>query len=175
VKALCRGKGCQESTGGMITKLEAVKTATHAGIPCVIAGGKRKNVIRDICSGERVGTYFSALEKPLKARKRWIAFGRKPKGSVTVDEGAETAVTLKNRSLLPSGIKSLKGAFAQGDVIEVIAGNNRMIARGLSNYSSGEIAKIMGKKTSMIELELGYKDYDEVIHRDNLVVLKEEE
>lgn len=174
VKGLCRGKGCEESTGGMVSKLDAVKNATHAGIPCVIARGKRKGVIKQIVSGEMTGTYFHAAEKPMEARKRWIAFGRKAKGTVFVDEGAIEAIMKKNRSLLPGGIVSVKGDFVQGDVVDITRDGKIVIARGLSNYSAAEIDKIKSKKTSEIEAALGYKDYDEVVHRDNLVVMRED-
>lgn len=175
LRSLCRGKGCDESTGGMITKLEAARNAAHAGIRCVIAGGRVKDVITRICAGEKMGTCFTPREKPLKARKRWIAFGRKPRGSVMVDPGAENALSGGNKSLLPGGIVSLQGLFAKGDVVDVVGESGRRIARGLSNYSSAEIQKIKGIKTDRIEARLGYKDYDEVIHRDNLVVLDGED
>lgn len=174
VKKLCKGKGCSESTGGMISKLEAVKTATRAGIPCVIARGKRKGVIRDICSGNKCGTYFSSSGKTIGARKRWIAFGRRSKGIILVDAGARAAISEKNKSLLPGGIIAVKGDFSQGDVVDIACGGSDTVARGLSNYSSSEVRKIMGKKTSEIEAVLGYKDYDEVVHRDNLVVIGED-
>ena len=173
VKALCRGKGCEESTGGMLSKLESVKNATHAGIECVIAKGRKKNAIIDIIKGADIGTRFDAHEKPLKARKRWIAFSLKPKGKMVVDEGAEKALVEKGKSLLPSGVVEIRGVFSDGDVVEVVGKDNKVIARGLSNYTSEEMKKIKGKKSSNIESELGYKDYDEVIHRDNLVVIEE--
>lgn len=174
VKALCKGKGCEVSTGGMITKLEAVKNATHAGVSCVIAKGKEKNIILDIEKGKKVGTFFCAKERPLQARKRWIAFGRRPKGSIKIDEGAEEALLKRSKSLLPSGIVSLSGVFSQGDVVDIKTSSGKVAARGLSNYSSEEVKKIKGKKTDKIESELGYKDYDEVVHRDNLVILGED-
>jgi glutamate 5-kinase len=174
VKALCGKKGCCESTGGMLSKLEAVKNATHAGIPCVIARGKRKGVIKEICSGQKRGTYFLSAERSINARKRWIAFGKKAKGEVEVDEGASEAISKKNRSLLPGGIAAIKGHFVQGDVVDITCRGRGVIARGLSNYSSDEIVKIKGRKTNEIEAVLGYKDYDEVVHRDNLVVMRDE-
>jgi len=173
VKTLCRGKGCEESTGGMITKLEAVRTAANAGIPCVIAYGKKKGVILDIVRGKRVGTAFLAQERPLQARKRWIAFSKKPKGSITVDEGAEKALVSGKKSLLPGGVTGFKGRFSDGDVVDVAGPSGRVIARGLSNYTSDEVGKIKGKRSDRIEAELGYKDYDEVIHRDNLVIFED--
>lgn len=172
VKELCAGKGCEESTGGMSSKLDAVRNATKAGIPCVIARGKRKGLIRDICAGQKIGTYFHASKKTLAARKRWIAFGKKSKGTVFVDDGACEAVQKKHRSLLPGGIVAVTGGFIQGDVVD-ISGSGSVIARGLSNYSVEEVKKIMRKKTAEIESILGYKDYDEVIHRDNLVLIEE--
>lgn len=173
VKALCKGKGCEVSTGGMLSKLESVKNATHAGIECVIASGKKKNVILDIVAGKNTGTTFEAREVSLKARKRWIAFGIKAKGAIIIDEGARAALVDKNKSLLPSGVVGVSGKFSDGAVVEICTKGKKVIARGLSNYSSDEIIKIKGKKSDSIELELGYKDYDEVIHRDNLVVTEE--
>ena len=173
IRALCRGKGCEESTGGMLTKLEAVKNATDAGIACVIAGGKRDNALTDILKGKSVGTKFSARERTQTARKRWIAVSLKPNGSIVVDSGAKKAVVERNKSLLPSGVTKVSGIFSDGDVVEIISETGEVFARGLSNYSSEEIDKIKGKKTVDIENELGYKDYDEIIHRDNLVVVSD--
>ena len=171
LKELCRGKGSDESTGGMITKLEAAKNAATSGIECVIAHGRTANIIRDVAGGKEAGTHFEAAKRTMKARKRWIAFSLKPKGSIRIDEGAEKALVGKNKSLLSSGILEVSGKFADGDVVEIISHRRKVIARGLSNYSSEEIEKIKGKKSESIEGILGYKDYDEVVHRDNLVVL----
>jgi len=171
LKGLCRGKGCDESTGGMITKLEAAKNAASSGIECVIAYGRKESVITDIADGKEVGTRFKASEVTMKARKRWIAFSLKSKGSIRIDEGAEKALIAKNKSLLPSGIIDISGRFTDGDVVDIVSDDGEVIARGLSNYSSEEIEKIKGHKSEQIESILGYKDYDEVVHRDNLVVL----
>lgn len=170
IENLCKGKGCQESVGGMTTKLEAVKNAIHAGIRSVIAKGSRKNVILDIVEGNRIGTSFDVEARPLKARKQWIAFGLKPKGKIIIDAGAAGALVDRNKSLLPSGVLGVSGKFTDGDVVEIMVRGKKIIARGLTNYSSNEIGKIKGKKSVEIEAELGYKDYDEVVHRDNLVV-----
>jgi len=172
LKAFCRDKGCDESTGGMITKLDAVKNAVNSGIKCVIANGKRKNVIRDIVFGKKqVGTSFDSGERTLKARKRWIAFSTKPKGKIVIDKGAEKALVENKKSLLPSGILDVEGKFSKGDVLEILSCRKKAVARGLSNYSAEEIKKIKGKRSGIIEKQLGYKDYDEVVHRDNLVIL----
>jgi len=175
IKALCSGKGCAESTGGMLSKLEAVKNASRSGIECVIALGRRDNVLKDIISGKDVGTRFLSAKRTLKARKRWIAFSLRAKGSIMVDEGAEKAVAARNKSLLPSGIQGVKGSFSSGDVVEICSLRGRVFARGLSNYASNEIDMIKGRSSAAIEKELGYKDYDEVVHRDNLVILDRED
>jgi len=175
VKALCKGKGSSVSTGGMASKLEAVKNAAHSGIDSVIARGKTKNVILDIIDGKDVGTKFDREEKTLKARQKWIAFGKKAKGKIVIDTGAMKALVEKKKSLLSSGIIKTMGVFGESDVVEIMNEKNISIARGLSNYSSAEIGKIKGRKTSDIEKVLGYKDYDEVVHRDNLVVLDDGE
>lgn len=172
IMGLCRSKGSEVSTGGMVTKLEAVRHATHCGIKCFIAMGKRESVLIDIVKGEHAGTRFAVSEKTFAARKRWIAFGLKPKGKITVDEGASKALVVKKKSLLPSGIVEVEGVFECGDVVEVMNEEGKVLARGLSNYSSYEVEKIKGKRSDRIECELGYKDYDEVIHRDNLVVFE---
>ncbi|MEA3488830.1 MAG: glutamate 5-kinase [Candidatus Omnitrophota bacterium] len=172
IMSLCRGKGYEESTGGMFTKLEAVRNATRSGIQSVIARGTRKNVLGEIVDGTEVGTRFDAQERTLKARKRWIAFSLKPKGKIIIDEGAEKALVTGNKSLLPGGVTGVNGKFSDGDVVDIVSAGRKVIARGLSNYSSEEIGKIKGKKSGMIEIELGYKDYDEVVHRDNLVIME---
>ncbi len=172
VRALCKGKGCEESSGGMLTKLEALKNVAQAGIQGVIARGRRKNVLLDIARGEKIGTWFSSREKPLRARKRWIAFSRKSKGRMVIDKGAEKALVEKNKSLLPSGVVAVEGAFSEGDVVDIASAEGKVVARGLSNYSAEEMRKIKGKRSENIEKELGYKDYDEAVHRDNLAVME---
>jgi len=171
IKSLSKGKRCDVSTGGMTTKLESVEKATLAGIESYIVRGKRKNAIIDIVKGKKVGTRFASQGKSIKAKKRWIAHGSKSKGAVTLDTGAVKAIVDKNKSLLPSGVVSANGQFASGDVIDIIDKKKHVVARGLTNYSKEEVLKIKGKRSDMIEKELGYKDYDEVVHRDNLVVI----
>jgi glutamate 5-kinase len=174
VRSFCGGKGSETSTGGMITKLEAISNATSSGIECVIARGRRENVLLDILEGKDVGTRFKAAKVKMSARKRWIAYGIKPKGKVIVDQGAARAVTESKKSLLPSGITDVEGKFSDGDVVDIVAAGGGLVARGITSYSSEEIRKIKGLKTDRIEEVLGYKDYDEVIHRDNLVVIESE-
>jgi glutamate 5-kinase len=160
------------SVGGMKTKIEAAKIVTSSGIPCLIANGRNAGILSKIVRGENVGTIFLPAKDQLKERKKWIAFSARLKGKITVDRGAERAIKEMGRSLLSAGIVKINGNFAYGDMVKIADENNREFARGLVNYSSGDLAKIKGLKTNMIEKKLGYKYYDEVIHRDNLVVLK---
>jgi glutamate 5-kinase len=175
IKSFCRKKSCDVSTGGMASKLEAVKKASNAGIEGVIARGKEKNIILDIVAGKDTGTRFYAREVTVKAKKRWIAYGAKSRGSLVIDEGAAEALVARNKSLLPGGVAAVKGKFKEGDIVEIISGKGAVIARGLTNYTDEEICKIKGKRSDKIEQELGYKDYDEIVHRDNLVIIKDDD
>jgi glutamate 5-kinase len=160
------------SVGGMATKLEAAQKATTSGVGMVIANGSDKHVLRRVLAGEQVGTYFSPRADRLAARKRWIAFAVPPQGRLAVDAGAHRAVTREGKSLLPSGVVRIEGAFAAGEVVAVVdAADGTEFARGLVNYDAGDLEKIRGGNTREIETRLGYKGFDEVIHRDNLVLL----
>ncbi|NQT46381.1 MAG: glutamate 5-kinase [Candidatus Omnitrophica bacterium] len=165
-----KGAGCL-GVGGMATKIDAAKVVTSSGIPCVIASGRRKDILAKILSDQKVGTRFFAKEKRTVARKRWIAHFSRAQGIVKVDAGAKSALIERGKSLLAKGVTGISGRFETGDVIRIADTAGHEFARGLSNYSSSEIHKIQGKHTSQIEEILGYKDYDEVIHRDNLVLL----
>ncbi|MFQ5867029.1 MAG: glutamate 5-kinase [bacterium] len=167
------GRGSQRGTGGMVTKLEAAKIATASGITMYVANGNRKEVLKKIWNGENPGTKFLPAKEKIVSRKRWIAFDTKMEGKIAVDEGARDALLRRGKSLLPSGISSVEGRFNPGACVAVVDMEGKEFARGLTSYSSDEIEKIKGKKSSQIEKTLGYKDYDEVIHRDNLVVLRE--
>ncbi|MBN1526897.1 MAG: glutamate 5-kinase [Candidatus Omnitrophica bacterium] len=171
VQKLARMTSCDLGTGGMATKLEAAARAASAGIQCVIANGRKKDVLLDIVKGEMVGTSFKSGKAHFIAKKRWIAFSSRPKGAVLVDGGAHEALSKKDRSLLASGIIAVEGDFRAGDVIRVADNDGKEFARGLSNYSSSELSKIKGLKTGQIKAALGYKKEDEVVHKDNLVVL----
>jgi glutamate 5-kinase len=160
------------SVGGMATKLEAAQKAAASGIPMVIASGRAPGVLARVVGGEAVGTYFRPRADRLTARKRWIAFAVPPQGRLTVDAGALRALTREGRSLLPSGVVAVDGAFAAGEVVALVTeGDGREIGRGLVNFDAAELRKIRGGKTTEIEERLGYKSVDEVIHRDNLVIL----
>lgn len=159
-------------TGGMITKLRAAKIAISSGSVMVIGNGSEPNIIRDVVDAKDVGTWFRPTDHPLQARKRWIAFGKKPKGTIMVDSGAAPAITIDNKSILPTGVTSVVGTFNEGDLVTIHDSNNVEIARGIVNYPSYEIDMIKGLNSCQIEKKLGHKNYDVVIHRDNLVCLK---
>jgi glutamate 5-kinase len=158
-------------TGGMYSKLLAAKQANDYGIPVVIMNGKKSGLLHRLFDGERVGTYFKPKEAKLPSKKGWIAYGIKSKGLIFIDDGAVKALTTQGKSLLPSGIFKIEGDFEVGDAVSCVNKDGKKIAKGLTNYSSADLERIKGKKTSEIEKILGYKYSDEVIHRDNLVVI----
>ncbi|PIU51795.1 glutamate 5-kinase [Candidatus Desantisbacteria bacterium CG07_land_8_20_14_0_80_39_15] len=160
--------------GGITTKIEAAKIMMASGIPMVVAHGHQRSVIRELIKEfereKETGTWFIP-EKKISGKKRWIAFSAEVKGAIIVDVGAAKALKESRKSLLPSGVKKVEGDFESGDVAQVVNTSGQEIAKGLVYYSSDEIRKIAGKKTSEIASILGHKDYDEVIHRDNMVIL----
>ena len=160
------------SVGGMATKLEAAQKTAASGIPMVIANGAASGVLGRVLAGEPVGTYFAPKADRLTARKRWIAFAVPPQGRLTVDAGALRALTQQGRSLLPSGVVDVEGDFTAGEVVAVVSETDgKEVGRGLVNFDAAELKKIRGVKTREIEARLGYRSVDEVIHRDNLVIL----
>ena len=171
ISKLTRSSKCELGTGGMASKLDAIRRAASGGIECVIANGKTKKILVDIIDGKSVGTRFKASVSRLLAKKRWIAFSSKAMGTIVVDSGAKEALSNKNKSLLSSGIVEVDGNFISGDVVKITDKNFREFARGLTNYSSSELLKIKGLKTSEIKNALGFKGADEVVHKDNLVIL----
>jgi glutamate 5-kinase len=159
------------SVGGMATKLQAAQKAASAGVPMIIANGRTEHVLIRLLGGELLGTFFAPrIDRP-GARKRWIAFAVPPQGRLTVDAGAVQALTLGGKSLLPSGVVQVDGDFAAGEVVTVTQEDGKEFARGLVNFDAPELRRIRGAKTREIEVRLGYKSFDEVIHRDNLVIL----
>ncbi|MBC7075598.1 MAG: glutamate 5-kinase [Syntrophomonadaceae bacterium] len=166
-----RNRGSSFSSGGMLTKLKAARMCMAAGVPMVIANSEVENVIIRVLSGEEMGTLFIPREdRKMHARKKWIAFGTVVQGRISVDSGAVTALLKRGKSLLPSGVLRVEGEFERGTVVAVVSPEGKEIARGMVNYSAEELKLIAGKKTSEIEEILGEKDYDEVIHRNNLWV-----
>jgi glutamate 5-kinase len=167
--AFAGGSGSDVGVGGMRTKLRAAETVTAAGGMMVIADGARVNLL-DLLDGQETGTVFLPRPGRLTDRKRWIAFAPARKGAVAVDDGAARAIGQEGKSLLPSGIVEVRGTFDAGEIIDV-QHRQETVARGLTRYSSDEVEKIRGLKSSQITPVLGRPGGDEVIHRDDMVVL----
>ncbi len=156
--------------GGMKSKVIAARKVSAFGIPYIIAHGKTRGIIHDILEGKETGTLFLPMGHHMKSKKYWIAFTLRSRGRIYVDGGAEQAIVNQGKSLLPSGIVKIEGDFGVGDPVTCVCTDGSMIAKGLVNYSSGDIDKIKGLQTSRIEQVLGSKPYDEIIHRDNMAV-----
>lgn len=172
VEASAGGAGSARGTGGMATKIQAAKAAVSSGIDLVICSGTEKNAISRILQGENIGTLFISKENHLQFRKRWLAFGAQIKGSIQVDAGCAHAVKKQGGcSILPIGITAVAGSFEAGNTISVLDGEGHELARGLSHYSSEELQLLKGCRSTEIEERIGHKAYDEVIHRDDLVIL----
>jgi len=171
LEALAADTEEQTSIGGMVTKLMAARIACAAQVRTIIANGRRPNIIRDTLNAQGVGTTFYSSRETLSHRKRWIAFGRSSRGTIYVDDGAKNALLGQGRSLLAAGITKIEGKFRMGDSVRISDGQKQDIARGLVNYSSEELNRIKGCKSSEIENILGRKDFDEVIHRNNMVLM----
>ena len=157
-------------TGGMLSKLAAARKVNSAGVPMVIAKGDKPGILTRLLDGEPHGTYFVPRREKLTRRKCWIAFSLKTKGSLTVDAGAKTALTLRGKSLLASGVVAVQGEFAVGAAVEFMGPEGEPLGVGLVNYSAADIRRVMGLRSQHIRQVLGHKSYDEVIHRDNLVI-----
>ena len=156
--------------GGMTTKLKAAKRATLYGAGTAIINGLTPHNLLYLFDGHELGTYFLPARDPMAARKHWIAFTKKPKGRLMLDAGAQKAVAERGKSLLPSGINKLDGSFERGDAVRLCDLDGNEFAKGVTNYNAMELRRIIGKKSTEIELILGYQYGDEVVHRDNLVI-----
>ncbi|MCX5677766.1 MAG: glutamate 5-kinase [Candidatus Omnitrophica bacterium] len=163
---------CDLGTGGMATKLQSARAAQKAGIECIIANGKAKDILsRLVLDGDRVGTRILSANKKFDAKKRWIAYSSMSRGAIRIDDGARTALIHRNKSLLASGIVEVSGDFVSGDVISISDKDGHEFAKGLSNYSADEVEKLKGLKSVDFKNVLGYKAKDEIVHKDNLVIL----
>lgn len=161
-------------TGGMLSKIMAAKKVTAAGIPMIIAKGEHPDILLKLFAGKELGTFFVPKKEKLSSRKRWIGFTLKPRGTIRIDDGAADAILKNGKSLLPIGIIGVEGNFDVGAPVECVNRNNRILGTGLVNYCAADIQQIMGLKSNQIANRLGYKPYDEVIHRDNLVVITDD-
>ena len=170
IEEAASGEASDVGTGGMKSKVRAARKVIAFGIPYIIAPGKEKGILRDIFAGKDRGTLFLPMETHLNSRKYWIAFTLRARGKLIVDEGARQAIVEEGKSLLPSGIVGVEGDFTVGDPVACLDEAGNVLAKGLVNYATADIRKIMGLKTSKIEQVLGHKDYDEIIHRDNMAV-----
>lgn len=172
IEASAGGVGSARGTGGMATKIQAAKAATSSGIHLVIASGTEKNAITRVLRGEELGTLFVSRENRLQFRKRWLAFGAKIAGSIVVDDGCAKAIRKAGGcSILPAGVFAVQGEFLPGSTVSVIDKDAHELARGLVHYSSAELEQIKGCNSGEIANILGHKNFDEVIHRDDLVIL----
>lgn len=172
IEASAGGVGSARGTGGMATKIQAAKAATSSGIHLVISSGTEKNAITRVLQGEELGTLFVSRENRLQFRKRWLAFGAKIAGSIVVDDGCAKAIRKAGGcSILPAGVFAVQGEFLPGSTVSVIDKDAHELARGLVHYSSAELEQIKGCNSGEIANILGHKNFDEVIHRDDLVIL----
>jgi glutamate 5-kinase len=158
-------------TGGMGSKIKAAQMVAAGGASSFIGPGKQKNILEHLFSGEMIGTFFLPQKEKMQSRKRWIAYVLKPQGKIVLDNGACTAISKNGRSLLPSGIIGVEGGFKKGDSVRCVDVNDVPIAVGLSNFSHESISKIKGMRTDEILELLGYRESEEVMHRDNMVIL----
>ena len=170
VLALARDRSAGLGKGGMASKLEAARLVTVGGESVIIAGGRTPDVLPRIIAGETVGTLILAQGQTVAARKRWIGLTVEPRGRLRLDAGAREAIERDGRSLLPIGVVDVEGDFAKGDVIALRGPDGAEFARGLTNYASDDVRRIKGLKTGRIAAALGHCPYDEVIHRDNMVI-----
>ena len=159
------------SKGGMASKLTAAQTVASVGIPAVIAGGRTPEVLKSIIAGESVGSLVSASENTTTPRKRWIRSTTEVTGTITIDEGAVTAIRTNGKSLLPIGVTAVTGEFRAGDTINVKNSSGELIAKGISNFSNSEAESILGCRSRQAFEILGRVANEELIHRDNLVVV----
>ena len=169
--ALAGGSNGTLGRGGMVTKLQAARLAARSGCNTVIAGGRNPGILTAIAEGQSVGTLLAASTQPIAARKQWLAGQLQVKGRLVLDAGAIKVLTEQGRSLLAVGVTDVVGKFTRGELVSCVNTEGEEIARGLVNYNSDEATRIKGKSTELIASILGYREDDELIHRDNMVVV----
>ncbi len=157
--------------GGMITKLRAARLAARSGANTIVVGGRESEVLTRVAAGEQLGTLLTSGQEPIAARKQWLAGRLQVRGTLVLDNGAVNVLREQGKSLLPVGVRAVEGSFPRGEMVRCVDENGNEVARGLVNYSAADARKIMGQSSARIVEILGYKDDDELIHRDNLVLL----
>jgi glutamate 5-kinase len=172
VERIAGGAGSERSVGGMATKVKAARRLATQGVITALLSGRRPRALPALLAGERIGTVFAPGAVPLSSRKGWLAVAAKGKGVIVVDAGARRALVEQKKSLLPSGVRGVEGQFGQGDPVDIAVDPSRPFARGLAGYGADEVRRLAGLKTSEIERALGYKYLDEIVHRNDLVVLE---
>jgi glutamate 5-kinase len=172
IERIAGGAGSERSVGGMATKVKAARRLAAQGVATALLSGRRPGALAALLAGERVGTVFAPGAERLSSRKGWLAAAARGKGLIVVDAGARRALVEGGRSLLPSGVRSVLGQFRVGDPVDIALEAGRPFARGLAGYGAEEVRRIAGLKTSEIERALGYKYLDEIVHRNDLVVLE---
>lgn len=171
IEKLAGGTGSDLAAGGMVTKVRAAKIVTTAGAGLVMADGRRPKVLIDIMAAKDIGTFFAPRKKKMASRKAWIAFGRRTRGTIVVDDGARDALQKKGKSLLAAGVVACEGGFAIRDAVNIVDIKGEIFARGLANFSAAELNRIKGMKSSEVAKVLAGGAGEEVIHRDCLVLL----
>lgn len=175
IDAQIEGMACDttggQGTGGMATKIEAARLATSSGVNVVIADGREPDILVRISQGEDVGTFFPAQVSKMESRKRWMLSGLASKGKVTVDKGAALALKEHNKSLLPAGVIKTEGKFQRGDIVDILDEKGKRIGCGIANYGSSDLTIIGGKHSDRIGSLLGFDYGDEVVHRNNMVII----
>jgi glutamate 5-kinase len=175
IKRLGANTTSKVGTGGMITKIEAARTATASGVHVVIANGSEPDVIIRLSCGENIGTHFPPTATDLESRERWMLSGLCTRGKIVVDAGAANALKKQNRSLLAAGIKKTEGKFGRGDIVAINDAEENHLGYGITNYSSGDVDIIKGAQSNKIAGLLNLDYGPEVVHRNNLTLLEREE
>ncbi len=166
-----RGKAGERGTGGMATKVQAAQVATQAGVHVVIADGRVEDVVHRVAAGEAIGTHFLPTADRVESRRRYLLSRLQSRGRVIVDDGAARALTYEGKSLLPAGVLGAEGDFQRGDVVRIVTTAGADLASGSVNYSAAEIVQVMGQRSDRIAEVLGYEYGEEIVHRNNLVLL----
>ena len=174
IERIAGGAGSERSVGGMATKVRAARRLSAQGVTTALLSGRRPGALAALLAGDRVGTVFAPGRERLSSRQGWLAAAARGKGVILVDPGARRALTEQGRSLLPSGVKGVEGQFGVGDPVDIAVDADRPFARGLAGYGADEVRRIAGLKTGEIVRALGYKYLDEIVHRNDLVVLDTE-